>query len=242
MYRTPGPRPIRVWPFQDNTIAGDMGVTVIIQQIVTYVITSTLCNWDLRHGTKSLTRPWPPMMHFPSTCRPEGSWLGVKMPADVAQRGRPLYMGNAEDKSRFVQFCLWFLRAMSTGSERNVIFARHITFRQRIERLLWSALQGLWWAVITFWWFWPISIAIVAPIFEHQDMRGGWAPPLIKLVYGGVLGLLTNPLIALFQVGAESQVRHFYPDHALWKEQQEQEELSLPTLPVQTATSATVKE
>lgn len=217
MYRTTD-KDIRVWPLDQNTIAGDMGVTVIIQQIVTYIITSQLCNFDLRHGLKPLRHPWPPMMHFPSTCKPTGSYLGVQLPEDVQARGQLLYMGNGENQGPFAQFCLWFLRATSTGSERNDLFAKGITFRHRMERLLWTALQGGWWAVITFWWYWPIAIAIVAPIYEHDNLVHTWTPPIIKLLFGGILGLLTNPFIALFTIGAESHVRRFYPHDPLWNE------------------------
>lgn len=217
MYRTTDD-PIRIWPFDDNTIAGDMGVTVVIQQIVTYAITSQLCNFDLRHGLKPLRRPWPPMLHFPSTCKPSGSYLGVQTPEDVQKRGQLLYMGNGENQGPFAQFCLWFLRATSTGSERNDLFARGITPRQRLERLIWTLLQGGWWAVITFWWYWPIAIAIVSPIYEHDNMVHTWIPPIIKLLFGGILGLLTNPFIALFALGAESHVRRFYPQDTLWEE------------------------
>ena len=219
MYRSTGDNEIRVWPLEKNTIAGDMGVTVILQQLATYLITSQLTNFDLRHGTKSLTRPWPPMMHFPSTPFPTGSWLGVKMPEDVVARGRPLYMGNGEGRSRFQRLVLWFLRATSTGSERNAILVRGITLRQRLERFVWTALQGLWWAVLTFWWYWPIAIAIVAPIYEHRDMRGTWIPEIIKLLFGGIMGLITNPFIALFALGAETHVRRFYPDSPVFHEE-----------------------
>ncbi|PKI84160.1 hypothetical protein MVES1_002135 [Malassezia vespertilionis] len=213
MYRTDNGHKITVWAFKDNTIAGDMGVTIIIQQLITTIISTAMTHFDLRHGMKPLRRPWPPMMHFPSNPTPNGSWLGTKMPSVVREKGlAPLYMGNAEGKSRFVAIILWFLRATSTGSERNVFYQRGITFRQRIERLAWTALQGLWLAVLSFWWYWPIAIAIVAPIFEHKDMRGSWAPPLIKLIFGGVLGLLTNPYIALASLGAESSVRRVYPN------------------------------
>ena len=207
-----------MWALNEKTIAGDMGVTVVIQQIVTYIVTSTLCNFDLRHGTRSLTRPWPPMMHFPSTSVSTGSWFGVKMPSEVEQSGRRLYMGNAENKSRFVQFCLWFLRATCTGSERNIIFDRGLTPRHRCERVLWTALQGGWWAVISFWWYWPIAIAITAPLYDHKNMHGTWIPPIIKLLFGGIMGMITNPLMAMMALGAECHVHRFYPGHELWSE------------------------
>ena len=50
MYRTTS-LPIRIWVFSENTIAGDMGVTVIIQQLITMIITSTLSRWSCRPGT-----------------------------------------------------------------------------------------------------------------------------------------------------------------------------------------------
>lgn len=215
MYRTTDIE-ISMWILEKNTIAGDMGVTVIIQQLITMIVTSTLCHHDLRHGVKAFTRPWPPMMHFPSSPFPHGSWLGSTLPSETG--GHSLYMGNARGKSPIVQFILWFLRAVSTGSERNAFLLRGLTFRQRIERLLFTALQGLWVAVLTFWWFWPIAIAIVAPIFEHRDMRGTWIPPLIKLIFGGLMGLLTNPIMAMMALGAESEVRRHHPDLTLWRE------------------------
>mgnify|MGYP000000112109 FL=1 len=217
MYRTTN-KPIKMWPLNENTLAGDMGVTVVIQQIITYIVTSNLCNFDLRHGTRSLTRPWPPMMHFPSTSMPTGSWFGVKMPSVVQAEGHLLYMGNAENKSRFTQFCLWFLRATCTGSERNIIFERGLTVRHRFERLLWTALQGGWWAVITFWWYWPIAIAITQPLYGDDDLRGTWTPTFIKLLFGGIMGLITNPIMAMMTLGAECHVHRFYPDLELWQE------------------------
>jgi len=217
MYRTTDIE-ITMWVLEKNTVAGDMGVTVIIQQIITMLVTSTLCHFDLRNGLVSFSRPWPPMQHFPSTPMPEGSWLGNTPRSVVQQRGAPLYMGNAEGRSRFVQFALWFLRAMCTGSERNAFLVRHLTIKQRLERIFFTGLQGLWVAVLTFWWYWPIAIAITAPIFEHRDMRHTWIPPLIKLIFGGVLGLLTNPFMAMMALGSEFAVRRFHPDLEVWKE------------------------
>ena len=216
MYRT-ATKPIRIWPLQDNTIAGDMGVTVIIQQLVTMIITSSLCNHDVRHGVPPLERPWPPLLHFPANPTPNGCFLGTDHPKVVARYGR-VPMGNAEGRGRFAQFCLWFVRAMCTGSERNAFLLRGLTFRQRFERLLWTAAQGLWIAALTFWWYWPIGIAIVAPIWEHDDLRGTWTPTFIKLVFGGLMGLLTNPLIVLLTLGAEYNVRRSHPDLALWSD------------------------
>lgn len=140
-------------------------------------------------------------------------------------------MGNGTNRSRFVQFCLWFVRAMCTGSERNAFLLRGLTFRQRFERLLWTAVQGLWMAVLTFWWFWPIGIAIVAPIWEHDDLHGTWTPTFIKLVFGALMGLLTNPFMALLAMGAECNVRRSHPDLAIWSEDQRERGASVAENP-----------
>lgn len=216
MYRSTSD-PIRIWIFDDNTIAGDMGVTVILQQLATMLVTSTLCNHDVRHGVPALARPWPPLLHFPANPCPSGSYLGTDHPARVAHTG-PAPMGNATNGSKLSQFLLWFVRAMCTGSERNAFLLRGLTLRQRIERLLWTALQGLWMAVLTFWWYWPIAIAIVAPIYEHKNMQDTWIPQIIKLLFGGIMGLLTNPIMALMALGAECNVRREHPDLAIWRE------------------------
>lgn len=218
MYRTTT-IPISMWILSENTIAGDMGVTVLIQQIVTMIITSSLCHNDVRHGMPSLRHVWPPMQHFPANASCHGSWLGTVMPSAARKEMKdPLYMGNGEGLAPFSRFWLWFLRTLTTGSERNAFLCDRITLRERLERFVFTGLQGLWLGALTFWWYWPIAIAIVAPIFEHRNMQGTWIGPLIKLVFGGVLGLLTNPIIALFALGCESSVRRYHPDLRVWQE------------------------
>lgn len=106
----------------------------------------------------------------------------------------------------------------SQGSERNDLLSPGISWRQRIERLLFTAVQGFVICLLTFWWYWPISIAIVAPIYEHRSLAGTFIPAIIKLVYGGVLSLLTNPIMALLAMGAESSVRRGYPELEVWRE------------------------
>lgn len=205
---------VRIWPFDKHTLAGDMGVTVIIQQIVSFIITSSLVHHDLYAGPIGpLRRPWPPLLHLPSTPSPEGSWLGVRMPEDVST---PLYMGRAEGKGAMSRRWWWFVRAVLTGSERNDLLAAGISWRQRLERLVWTAAQGFFLCVLTFWWFWSIAIAIVAPIYEHDNLAGGWVPEITKLLYGAIMSLLTNPIMALMAMGAESSVRRCYPELEMW--------------------------
>lgn len=62
----------------------------------------------------------------------------------------------------------------------------------------------------------PIAIAIVAPIYEHDDMAHTYKPMIIKLLYGGIMALITNPIMALMAMGAESSVRRCYPELPIW--------------------------
>ena len=225
---------VAIWPFDRQTVAGDMGVTVIIQQVVSFIITSTLVHHDLYAGPIGpLRRPWPPLLHLPSTPTPEGHWLGVRLPRkdddldhtgnddgndhdDYVVQGKPLYMGRSEGRSRLNGWWWWFVRAVLTGSERNDLLAAGISWRQRMQRLVWTAAQGFFLCCLTFWWYWPLAIAIVAPIYEHRELAHTWIPMIIKLLYGGIMSLLTNPIMALMAMGAESSVRRCYPELDMW--------------------------
>ncbi|SNX82570.1 uncharacterized protein MEPE_01276 [Melanopsichium pennsylvanicum] len=209
---------VDLWTFSKQTVAGDMGVTVIIQQIVSFIITSSLVHHDLYAGPIGpLRRPWPPLLHLASTPQPQGSWLGVRMPQDVDADAKPLYMGKAEGKGKISGYWWWFVRTVLTGSERNDLLAAGISWRQRLERLVWTAAQGFFLCVLTFWWYWPIAIAIVAPIYGGKQLAHTWVPPIIKLLYGAIMSLLTNPIMALMAMGAESSVRRCYPELDIWE-------------------------
>lgn len=208
---------VRIWPFDQQTVAGDMGVTVIIQQIVSFIITSSLVHHDLYAGPIGpLRRPWPPLLHLPSTPVPEGHWLGIRMREDVEREGKSCRMGRSEGKTKLDGWWWWFVRAVMTGSERNDLLAVGISWRQRLERLVWTAAQGFFLCCLTFWWYWPIAIAIVAPIYEHRNLAGTYIPMIIKLLYGAIMSLLTNPIMALMAMGAESSVRRAYPELPVW--------------------------
>lgn len=211
---------INIWTFDRQTVAGDMGVTVIIQQVVSFIITSSLVHNDMR-APKGLVgpmrRPWPPLLHLPSTPDPQGHFLGTRRKENVCEN-KPSYMGRAEGLSRSKQYWWWLVRASLTGTERNDLLAPGITLQQRLQRLLWTAAQGFALCCLTFWWYWPLAIAIVAPLYEHRELAGTWIPMIIKLLYGGVMSLLTNPAMALMAMGAESAVRRGYPELDLWRQ------------------------
>ncbi len=220
MYRSQSD--ITYWILARNTVAGDMGVTVLIQCIITFIITSALVHSELSTGPVApLSRPWPPLLHLPSTPAPHGfGFFGMRLPRDVPE-GESLRMGPTitSRSSAFKRYFLWIIRMAYTGSERNDLLAPGLAFTQRLERLVCSALQGLLLGVITFPWFWGIAMAITAPLYSARNLGGTWIPEIIKLIYGGLLALFTNPVIALMAMGAESSVKRAYPELDIWEQQ-----------------------
>lgn len=59
MYRTTS-QPISFWNIRHNTIAGDLGVTIFIQGILTFLISSSLIHADVRKRVIApFSAPWP---------------------------------------------------------------------------------------------------------------------------------------------------------------------------------------
>lgn len=222
MYRKHSIDNITMWKLKDNTIAGDMAVTILIQTTATYVITSTMVHRDIYTGLIApLRRPWPYLLHLPSTPSPNGTkFLGTRLPSQVPA-GEKLPMGPSvtSETGPFKAFCLWFLRFLFCGTERNDILAPAISFKQRCQRFLWTVVQGLGLSALVVWApFWGISLCIVAPIWTGHQMAGTWVGPAIKCTYGGILALVTNPFICLIAMGAEYNVKRAYPELQLWQD------------------------
>ena len=53
MYRT-GTSPIQYWAITKGCLGGDMAVTVFIQGVLTFLISSSLVHADIRKGTSLL--------------------------------------------------------------------------------------------------------------------------------------------------------------------------------------------
>lgn len=84
-------------------------------------------------------------------------------------------------------------------------------------------MSALFWFI-----WWPISVAILAPIWGGKNMQGTWIPPLIKLIYAftyaliqnvrslypllnptsfGSCGLVQQPIVACIALGSEDACR-----------------------------------
>ncbi|QGI68117.1 hypothetical protein CEK27_012088 [Fusarium fujikuroi] len=65
-----------------------------------------------------------------------------------------------------------------------------------------GALRGFILAVVGFFILWPLSVGVLTTVGERDGgdwrYKDRWAPQAFKAILGGVLGLLTTPLMALF--------------------------------------------
>ncbi|CAD6899530.1 unnamed protein product [Tilletia laevis] len=181
---------ITMWILAKNTIAGDLGVTILIQVTISFIITSSLIRGDLRSGLAiPLQQPWPPAP--PSTNAAKGS---ANLPPSTRYE-------DTQHRSTF-QLLKHNIETFYIVTQQNHIFQNDLSARERFFRLARTALQGFVLACCVFPWFWGIAIAILAPIYSNKQMAHTWIPMVIKGVYGALLGLVTNPLIALMNLGA----------------------------------------
>ncbi|GAA6020771.1 hypothetical protein JCM8202_004571 [Rhodotorula sphaerocarpa] len=195
MYRTVhAPGRITMWNIRENTIAGDCAVTVFIQGILTFVISSALVHVDLRTGKiDAFPYPWPDtrfaVLQGPDP-DPSTHTLRQRLWWTFHQRhglGRGLHFFS--------------------GSHVNDLLEPKLGWRVRGQRLFWSTWKGSVMSALYFLVLWPLTIAIIAPIWGGADMQGTWVPQAIKLVFGFTLGLLQTPFVCLIALGAEDSVR-----------------------------------
>ncbi|GAA5909521.1 hypothetical protein JCM8208_006550 [Rhodotorula glutinis] len=195
MYRTIKPQDtITMWDIRHNTIAGDVAVTVFIQGILTFVIASGMVHVDMRHGgMAAFPYPWP-----------DTQFAVVKGADPDAATSRRSKLWRTFHQRHGLGRGLHFF----SGSHVNDIFDSSLTLRQFGERLFWSVWKGSVLSALFFLVWWPITIAIIAPIWGGRNMAHTWTPEGIKAVFGFTLGLAMNPLCAMIALGSEDSVRH----------------------------------
>ena len=93
-----------------------------------------------------------------------------------------------------------------TGSRTQDCFDFSAGWRHTLYRVIWSAWQGLTLSAAYFLFVWPVAVAATAPSWGGAEMRGTWAPPIMKLVFGAIYGLVFTPVCALMAMGAEEVV------------------------------------
>ncbi|SCV71684.1 BQ2448_3272 [Microbotryum intermedium] len=193
MYR--GQDNVTVWDIRHNTIAGDCGVTVFIQGILSFVIASSLVHLDMRKGTIiPFSRPWPDTTLSPNELFP------IQDPPSSRPHGA-LYRAFLQRPSLRRSLRIF------QGSDSNDLFARGLSAKVWFKRLRRTVWQGAVLSALFFLLWWPITIAVIAPIWGGRNMAHTWVPQIIKLVFAFVLGFFQNPIIACIALGAEDSVR-----------------------------------
>ncbi|PFH59819.1 hypothetical protein XA68_11837 [Ophiocordyceps unilateralis] len=179
MYRRANPEkdPVRLFQLP-NTLAGDGVVTIFVQCLVTWLIETTLVNYDVKHGSVQT----------------------------IGCIGEPRH---------------WLVRSFFMLPKDPQLGAPPLRFFGVMPAIQ-LLVRGLLFGLVSFFPFWPIAVGILAGVGQRR--RDGdyyydnvWTPQVYKLLLGGVLGLVTGPLMAMYwlaRYGWESQTALRYAEEA----------------------------
>lgn len=224
---------VKMWVFSQNTIAGDLGVTPIIQCLASMLISSTLVHSDLHHSQiKPLPFVYPHVEHLPdprllfsrsrkrgglarNTSKEEGTsgTHSIDSVAVVDNEKSRAYQGQGEHTYTGFSYYFWMLiRFIFEGTEKNMLLAKP-GFANWFGRFIWTAAQGAALGVVLGFPIWCLAIVILGPIYQNDNMGNKWAPQVIKGVYGAVVGWVTNPVIALLALGSQADHHLIVVEH-----------------------------
>lgn len=205
-----------MWVLAKNTIAGDLGVTPIIQCLASMLITSTLVHTDLHHhAVAPLPYVWPHVEHLPDPRILLDKIFGRRGGAreetedEKGDINYPSSRSGIEGHKGWLYYPHMLVRFTFEGTEANILFspfkAKLFLFKAVI-----TAAQGALLGIFCGLPLWCLFIVVLGPIYKHDNMAETgwkWAPMVIKCVYGAVLGWITNPIIAGLALGSQA-TRH----------------------------------
>lgn len=207
---------IQMWVLAKNTIAGDLGVTPIIQCLASMLITSTLVHTDLHHhAVAPLPYVWPHVEHLPD---PRILLDKIFRRKDIApektedEKGNMNYPSSGSEiggHKGWLYYPNMLVRFTFEGTEANILFS---PFKAKlfIFKAFLTAAQGALLGIFFGLPLWCLFIVVLGPIYKNDNMAETgwkWAPMVIKCVYGAVLGWVTNPIIAGLALGSQAE-RH----------------------------------
>ena len=207
-----------MWVFSQNTIAGDLGVTPIIQCLASMLITSTLVHTDLHHHAVAPL----PFVYPHVDDLPDPRTFFTRKAAEMSPDEKAL----PEEKKGLRYHYLMLIRFIFEGSEKNMLASR-IPVRHWLGRLAWTAAQGAGIGIIFGFPLWCLAMVILGPIYGNRNMGNRWAPQVIKLVYAAILGWVTNPVIATLALGSQAEQHLLVVEH----EHESMEEGGVRTIP-----------
>lgn len=201
-----------MWVLAKSTVAGDLGVTPIIQCLASMLITSTLVHTDLHNkAIPPLPFVYPHVEHLPDPrllfFKIFGRWRSKK--SDPAAT---LDIDNEKSQAAQIRgstsgfkYYYWMLvRFIFEGTEMNMLAARP-GVRNWFLRVLWTAAQGALIGIVFGFPCWCLAMVILGPIYGTENMGNKWAPQAIKAVYGAIVGWITNPVIAALALGSQAE-------------------------------------
>lgn len=160
--------PIRLFQLP-NTLAGDAAVTIIVQCILTWFVEKGLVAYDLSK------RSVQPIGFIPEPSRPWQRWL--------------FFLPSVSEAATEVE---------TKGEAEAIAPAQPST----LTSLLQQALRGFLLAIVGFVLLWPAGVGILTAFGKRSGgdytYADRWTPEVFKFILGGLLGLLTTPLMAAF--------------------------------------------
>lgn len=173
---------VRMWVFSENTIAGDLGVTPLIQTAVSMIISSGLIHSDLHHhAVRPLPFVWPHVEDLPDPRQVLERFGQGKTTAKTHKASEALTPEEkpeiAETPSRrsFSYYPLMLIRFIFEGTENNMLFDWHGP-RTLLKRFILTGIQGLGLGVVFGLPLWCLAIVILGPIYGKGNMGNKWAP------------------------------------------------------------------
>lgn len=188
--------PIRLFRFP-NTIAGDAALTIFIQCVITWFIELVLVNRDIRTGHIQ------PIGFIPEPSLAPLRWFLLldRLPPTGSNRSGDSGNGNGDDDD--------LNRPLSAPHDENCRCDSHVepyepgSMKHWLFFLVSQLIRALMLGVLSFLLMWGPAMGIMTAVGAYHDGdwwfdASSWAPTIFKLVYGGVLALLTTPLFVVF--------------------------------------------
>lgn len=182
------------------------------------LITSTLVHSDLHHSAiKPLPYVYPHVEHLPDPRSILSPSFRRQQRENPTPTPPPALRSSSSDttvvdekkqthavEKRGIAYWYWMLiRFIFEGTERNMLLARP-GLGSWFGRFLWTAAQGAGIGIIFGFPIWCLAVLILGPIYGNGNMGNKWAPQVIKLVYGAIVGWVTNPVIAVLALGSQA--------------------------------------
>ncbi|CED85256.1 thiamine biosynthetic bifunctional enzyme [Phaffia rhodozyma] len=179
--------------------AGDLGVTCLVQGLATYLIVPCLILPDVNASrvSKLPDGPWPRTAHLPALSE---AWNGPSGKVDwrSVPGGLLRFWAEGMDGMGVLLLPYGYWRARRDGKE--------VSASAVLAKVGREIIKGVIWGAVLFFLFWPISIAILAPIYSHKSMSAAdghlWATEISKAVFTFIIGFFQNALVALQTLGA----------------------------------------